>query len=186
MQVSWYRKPFKLWLVGTVILVIGVGLILRPDRDAAQYLRYQHVQIDEADIRTRQLLTHYRLFRNEGLVLDQIKARLLNNPTFDNATIDKITSLETALNTKVDVRRRLTRFAAIALVPPLVILELGAAWFWVRRALRAWRNKPNLDLGRSASVLNPSAKPPQAVGFDGVRKSRLVNIPPEIGRGNLE
>jgi len=28
---------YRLWLVGTLVLLIGTGLILRPDHDAAQY-----------------------------------------------------------------------------------------------------------------------------------------------------
>jgi len=51
---------FRLWLVGTLVLLIGAGLVLRPDREAAQYLDLQHLEIAESDVQVRQLITHTR------------------------------------------------------------------------------------------------------------------------------
>lgn len=51
---------FRLWLVGTLVLLIGTGLILRPDHDAAQYLKHQHIESAESDVQVRQLITHTR------------------------------------------------------------------------------------------------------------------------------
>ena len=63
---------FRLWLVGTLILLIGAGLVPRPDQDVGQYLDLQHLEIDESDLQTRQLVTHIRHLRGEELPLDQI------------------------------------------------------------------------------------------------------------------
>ena len=51
---------YRLWLVGTLVLLIGTGLILLPDHDAAQYLKHQHIESAESDVQVRQLITHTR------------------------------------------------------------------------------------------------------------------------------
>ncbi len=131
---------FRLWLVGTLILLIGAGLTLRPDRDAAQYLNLQHLEIAESDLRTRQLVTHIRHLRREGLALDQIKGSVLSSTTFTNEIVDRMIEFETALRAKEQAEDQLTLFAVIALLPPLLILELGAALVWTRRGYKVWTN----------------------------------------------
>lgn len=135
------RKPFKTWLVSTLVLIIAVGLMLRPDRDAAQYMKYQHIEHDSADIRTRQLLTHIHLLRKEGFALHQIEDKLLSSTTFDAGTVANVIELQIDLDTRAEIVTRLKRFAALALVPPIIMLELGAASVWTRRGLRAWQTK---------------------------------------------
>ena len=137
---------FRLWLVGTLILLIGAGLTLRPDRDAAQYLDLQHLEVDASDLQTRQLVTQIRFLRGEGLALDQIKGSVLSSTTFANEIVDRMIEFETALRAKEQAEDQLTLFAVIALLPPLLILELGAALRWARRGCRAWMNTPRIDL----------------------------------------
>jgi hypothetical protein len=141
---------FRLWLVGTLILLIGAGLVLRPDRDAAQYLGLQHLEVDESDLQTRQLVTHIRHLRREGLALDQIKGGLLSSAAFSNEIVDRMIEFETALGAKEQAEGQLTLFAAIALAPPLLILELGAALLWARRSYRAWVKALCVGRGRIA------------------------------------
>ena len=138
---------FRLWLLSTLILLIGAGLVLRPDRDAVQYLDLQHVEVDGFDLQTRQLVTQIRLLRGEGLPLDQIKERVLSSTTFTNEIVDRMIEFETALGAKEQAGDQLTLFAAIALAPPLIILELGAALLWARRGYRAWPDSLRVDLG---------------------------------------
>jgi hypothetical protein len=138
--------PFRLWLVGTLILLIGTGLTLRPDRDAAQYLDLQHLEVDASDLQTRQLVTQIRFLRGEGLALDQIKGSVLSSTTFANEIVDRMIEFETALRAKEQAEDQLTLFATIAMVPPLIILELGAMFFWARRRFRAWMNASRMDL----------------------------------------
>jgi hypothetical protein len=54
--------------------------------------------------------------------------------------------LKAALGVREHAKERLTLFAAIALLPPLLILELGAALLWARRGYRAWMNASRRDL----------------------------------------
>lgn len=140
MKINRRRGLFRLWLAGTLALLIGAGLILRPDRDAAQYLNYQHVEVDETNLQTRQLMTQIRHLRSEGLAFDQIKDKVLSNGAPTAEIVDKTIELEANLSAKAHAERRLTLFAAIALVPPLVILELGAALFCARRGYKISTN----------------------------------------------
>ncbi len=137
---------FRLWLVGTLVLLIGAGLVLRPDRDAAQYLRHQHVESAESDLQSRQLFTRIRFLRGEGLALDQIKGSVLSSTTFTNEIVDRMIEFETALRAKEQAEDQLTLFATIALLPPLIILELWAAVLWARRGFRACMNASRIDL----------------------------------------
>ena len=150
MQLNRRHRLFRLWLVGTLVILMGAGFILRPDRDAAQYLKYQHVEIDESDLQSRRLVAHIRVLRGEGLASDQIKDRLLSNGYFTKEVLNEMIELTTALSAKQQAEKRLTLFAAIALVPPLIILELGAALFWAGRGYKAWTNTP---LVRSQNVI---------------------------------
>ncbi len=79
MQLNRRHRLFRLWLVGTLVILMGAGFILRPDRDAPQYLKYQHVEIDESDLQSLRLVTYIRLLRGKGLASDQIKDGLLSN-----------------------------------------------------------------------------------------------------------
>ncbi len=140
MQPNRRHRLFRLWLVGTLVILMGTGFILRPDRDAAQYLKYQHVEIDESDLQSRRLVTQIRFLRGEGLASDQIKDGLLSNGFLTKKVSNKMIELTTAFSAKQQAEKRLTLFAAIALVPSLIILELGAALFWVGRGYKAWTN----------------------------------------------
>ncbi len=142
---------FRLWLLSTLILLIGAGLVLRPDRDAVQYLDLQHVEVDGFDLQTRQLVTQIRFLRGEGLPLDQIKEKVLSSTTFTNEIVDRMIELETALRAKEQAGDQLSLFAAIALLPPLLILELGAALVWTRRGFRALMNASRMDLSSTGS-----------------------------------
>ncbi len=137
---------FRLWLLGTLVLLIGAALVLRPDQDVGQYLDLQHLEIDESDLQTRQLMTDIRHLRGEELPLDQIKERVLSSTAFTNEIVDRIIEFETALRAKEQAVEKLTLFAAIALFPPLLILELGAALVWTRRGFRACMNASRIDL----------------------------------------
>ena len=142
MQINRRHKLFRLWLVGTLVFLMGAGFILRPDRDAAQYLKYQHVEIDESDLQSLRLVTYIRLLQREGLASDQIKDRLLSNGFLTKEVLNKMIELKTALSAKEQAEKRLTLFAAIALVPSLIILELGVALFWAARGYKALTNTP--------------------------------------------
>ncbi len=142
MQPNRRHRLFRLWLMGTLVILMGAGFILRPDRDAAQYLKYQHVEIDESDLQSRRLMAHIRVLRGEGLASDQIKDRLLSNGFLAKEVLNKMIELTTAFIAKEQAEKRLTLFAAIALVPSLIILELGVALFWAGRGYKAWKNTP--------------------------------------------
>jgi hypothetical protein len=159
MKVTRRYGLFRLWLVGTLILLIGAVLVLRPDRDAAQYLNLQHVEVDESDLQTRQLVTHIRHLRGEELPLDQIKERVLSSTTFTNEIVDRMIEFETALRVKEQAESQLTLFATIALVPPLIILELWAAVLWARRGFRACMNASRIDLLSAVSHLLQRLRP---------------------------
>ena len=137
---------FRLWLVGTLILLIGAGLTLRPDRDAAQYLDLQHIESTESDVQVRQLITHTRFLQGKGLTFEQIKSELLNSGSLTNEVLNKMVELKAALGVREHAKERLTLFATVALLPPLIILELGAVLFWARRGFRAWMNASRMDL----------------------------------------
>ncbi len=154
---------FRLWLVGTLILLIGAGLTLRPDRDAARYLDLQHLEVDESDIQTRQLVTHIRFLRGEGLALDQIKGSVLSSTTFTNEIVDRMIEFETALRAKEQAEDQLTLFATIALLPPLIILELWAAVLWARRGFRACMNSSRIDLLSPVSHLLQRLRPTRGI-----------------------
>ena len=128
---------FRLWLVGALILLIGAGLVLRPDRDAAQYLDLQHLEVAESDVQVRQ---------GKGLTFDQIKSELLNSGSLTNEVLNKMVELKAALGVREHAKERLTLFATVALLPPLLILELGAALVWTRRGFRALMNASCMDL----------------------------------------
>ena len=133
---------FRLWLVGTLVLLIGAGLVLRPDRDAAQYLKHQHVETAESDLQTRQLFTHIRLLQGGGLALDRIESELLNSEFLTDEVLTEMIELNAALNAKAHAKDRLTLFATVGLLLPLIILELGAALIWAPRGFRALTNGP--------------------------------------------
>ena len=133
---------FRLWLVGTLVLLIGAGLVLRPDRDAAQYLDLQHVEGAESDLQSRQLFTQIRLLRGDGLTLDRIESELLNSGSPTHEVLTEMIALNAALNAKDHAKDRLTLFATVGLLLPLIILELGAALIWAPRGFRALTNGP--------------------------------------------
>ena len=137
---------FRLWLVGTLILLIGAVLVLRPDRDAAQYLNLQHLEIDESDVQVRQLITHTRYLQGKGLTFEQIKSELLNSGSLTNEVLNKVVELKAGLGVRQHAKERLMLFATIALFPPLIILELGVVLFWARRGFRAWANASRINL----------------------------------------
>ena len=78
MQAIRRHKLIQLWLAATLVILIGAGLVLRPDRDAVQYLKYQDVEIYPSDLQIRQLVTHIRLLQGNEFALDQIKEHLLS------------------------------------------------------------------------------------------------------------
>ncbi len=137
---------FRLWLVGTLVLLIGAGLVLRPDRDAALYLKHQHVESAETDLQVRQLITHTRYLQGKGLTFEQIKSELLNSGSLTDEVLSKVVELKAAHGVREHAKGRLILFATIALLPPLIILELGAVLFWARRGFRAWMNASRMDL----------------------------------------
>ena len=66
--------------------------------------------------------------------------------TLTNEVLNKMVELKAALGVREHAKERLTLFATIALVPPLIILELWAAVLWARRGSRACMNAPRIDL----------------------------------------
>jgi hypothetical protein len=129
-------------MVGTLVLLIGAGLVLRPDREAAQYLDLQHVESADSDLQSRQLLTQIRLLRGDGLTLDQIESELFNSGPPTHEVLTEMIALNAALNAKDHAKDRLTLFATVGLLLPLIILELGAALIWAPRGFRALTNGP--------------------------------------------
>jgi len=133
---------FRLWLVGTLVLLIGAGLVLRPDREAAQYLDLQHVESADSDLQSRQLFTQIRLLQGDGLTLDRIKSELLNSGSLTIGVLTEMIALNAALNARDHAKDRLTLFATVGLLLPLIILELGAALIWAPRGFRVGTNGP--------------------------------------------
>jgi len=85
-------------------------------------------------------VTQIRFFRGEGLPLNQIKEKVLSSTTFTNEIVDRMIGFEAALRAKEQAEEQLTLFAVIALLPPLLILELGAALVWTQRGYKVWTN----------------------------------------------
>ena len=146
MKTKWRHGLVCLWLAGTLVLLLGTGLTLRPDRDAAQYFKHQHIESVESDVQVRQLLTHIRFLQGKGLTLEQIKSELLSSGSLTNEALSKVVELNAALGVREHAKERLALFASVALLPPLLILELGAVLFWARRGFKAW-----MDASRNGS-----------------------------------
>jgi hypothetical protein len=136
------HKFFRLWLAVTLVFLLGTGLALRPDRDAAQYWTHQSVGIDVSDITARQAVTHIRLLQGRGLSLDLVRRELLSSSALTDTVLTELIQLHAALAAKDHAKAQLTLFASIALIPPLLLLELGVALIWTRRGFRAWTNGP--------------------------------------------
>ena len=132
------RRPtyFRLWLVGTLVFVLAMAAFFRPDRDAAWYLEHRRAEADGADIAARQLVAHIRLLHTNRLTSDEIVSRLAINGALTGGDPAAVIALEAALRKEKEAERRLARFATVALLPPLIILELGAALLWTRRRVR--------------------------------------------------
>ena len=138
MQAIRQHKLIQLWLAATFVILIGAGFVLRPDRDAVQYLKHQDVEIYPSDLQIRQLVTHIRLLQGNEFSLDQIKEHLLSTRSLTNEAVNRMVEHKTVISAKQHAEERLALFAAIALVPPLIVLELGAALFWLRRRYTGW------------------------------------------------
>jgi len=143
MKTKWRHGFVRLWLAGTLVLVLGTGLVLRPDQVAVQYLKHQHIERADSDEQVRQLITHNSLLQGKGLTSEQIKKELLNSGSLTDEILSKVVELKVGLGIRQHAKERLTFFATIALFPPLIILELGVALFWARRGIRAWMRGRN-------------------------------------------
>lgn len=159
MKTKWRCKLLTLWLAGTLVFLLGTGLVLRPDRDAAQYLKYKHIEMAASDVQVRQLITHTRLLQGKDRTFDQIRSALLKNGSLNNDALNKMVQLKAALDVSEHAQERLTLFVIVALLPPLIILELGAALFWTRRGFRVWANAYRIDL-RTAVLYILNSFPP--------------------------
>ncbi len=138
MRINQRHRLFRLWLVGAMAFLLGTGLALRPDQDAAQYWMRQSVEIDVSDVIARQAVAHIRLLQGRGLTLDQVRHELLGNSALTDTVLTEMIELNSALSAKDHAKAQLTLFASIALLPPLFLLELGAALFWTRRGYQVW------------------------------------------------
>jgi hypothetical protein len=87
------------------------------------------------------------------------KGSVLSSTTFTNEIVDRMIEFETALKAKEQAEDQLTLFATIALVPPLIILELWAAVLWARRGFRACMNASRIDLLSAVSHLLQRLRP---------------------------
>ena len=146
MKTKWRHGLVRLWLAGTLVLILGTGLVLRPDQDAAQYLKHQHIESAESDVQVRQLITHTRYLQRKGLTVEQIKSELFNSGSLTDEVLSKVVELKASLGVRQHAKERLILFATIALFPPLIILELGVVLFWARRGFRACMNTSRIDL----------------------------------------
>jgi hypothetical protein len=133
MQAIRRHKLILLWVAATFVILVGTGLALRPDRDLAQYVKYQNVGIYPSDLQARQLITHFQLLRGDGLELDRVKESLLSSGSLTNEAWSRVMKHQAVLGAKLRAKERIAFFVAIVLVPPLTVLELGAALFWARR-----------------------------------------------------
>ena len=113
---------------------------MRPDRDAMHYFEYRPLPIYGFDLPIRQMEANIRRLRNRGLTPEEIE-NILNISALEHGTSQKIFEYHAIRDQKAISAQRLSRFAAISLVPPFVVLELGIVWFLVRRRIGAWRNK---------------------------------------------
>jgi len=138
MQAIRRQKLIHMWMAATLVVLVGTGLVMRPDRDVTQYLKHQHVEIYPSDLQARQLVTHIRFLQGGEFALDQIKERLLSNRSFTKEAVNRMVEHKAVISAKLQAEERLTLFAMIALVPPLIVLELGAALFWLRRGYTGW------------------------------------------------
>ena len=139
------QKLIHMWMAATLVVWVGTGLVLRPDRDVTQYLKHQHVGTYPSDMQARQLVTHIRLLQIDGLALDQVRGRLLSNGSITNGAVNRMMELKAVINAKQQAEERLTLFAAIALAPPLIVLEFGAALIWLRGGYTGWLSAHRAD-----------------------------------------
>jgi hypothetical protein len=138
MQAIGRHKLIHIWMAGTLILLVGSALVLRPDQDWSQYLKHRHVGVYPSDLKARQLVTQVRLLQGDGHAVDQIVERLLSNRPSTSEAVARLADHKAALDAKRRAEERLARFAAIALFPPFLVLELGAALLWLRRGYSLW------------------------------------------------
>jgi hypothetical protein len=162
MKTKWRGRLLPLCLAGTFVILLGTGLVLRPDRDAAQYLKHKHIEMAASDVHVRQLITHTRLLQGKDLTFDQIRSELLKSGSLNNDALNKMVELKAALDVSEHAQERLTLFVTVALLPPLIILELGAALFWTRRGFRVWANAYRIDL-RTTVLFISNLFPPSFV-----------------------
>jgi hypothetical protein len=141
----WRPGFVRLWIAGTLVLLLATGFVLRPDRDATRYLSDQDIDSAESNLQVRQLMTHAHVLQGKGLTSEQIESELLNGGSLTHDARRTMLELEAALGTREQARKRLILFATIALFPPLLILELAAGLFWAWRGLRAWRKASGAD-----------------------------------------
>ena len=136
MRANWRRGLFRLWMVGTLIWLVGAVIALRPDQQVGRYLDFQHAEIGKTDTRTRQLVTLIRVHRVNGLAPDEIKTKLLEGSDLSGDSADRMIELEMLLSAKGHAKRQVILFLAIALLPPLILLALGGALSWATRGLQ--------------------------------------------------
>ncbi len=136
MRANWRRVLLRLWLVGTVVWLLGALIALRPDQDLDRYLKFQHAEISEDDAQARQLVTLIRVHRINGLAPNEIKAKLLDGGKLSSESADHMIELEMLLSAKDHARRQIIVFLAVALLPPLVLLVLGGGLAWATQANR--------------------------------------------------
>jgi len=138
MQAIGRHKLIHMWMAATLVFLVGSAFILRPDQDWSQYLKHQHVGVYPSDLKARQLVTQVRLLHGDGLAIDQIEERLLSNRSLTGEAMARLADHKAAFDAKRRAEERLTRFAAIAMFPPLLVLEFGLALLWLRRGYTVW------------------------------------------------
>ena len=156
MRLNWQRRLIQIWLASTLVILAAWGVLLRPDRDLAEYANYQRVSDYPSELQARQLETHFNLLRTRGLALDGIMEDLLSNRSLTREALKEIRMHRLIFNKKRQAQERIGSFVAFALMLPLSVLELGMACFWLNRGCVAMINSQRL---KSVLTHGPSAGP---------------------------
>ena len=147
MHLNWRRRLIQHWLAATLVILVALGVLLRPDRDVADYANYQWVSDYPSELRARQLETHFSLLHGRGLTLNGIMEDLLNNGSLTREALKEVRTHRLVLNKKQQAQERMGFFVAFALALSLSVLELGLVCFWLNRGFGVMVNRQRMKSG---------------------------------------
>ena len=111
-KINWAQGMFRLWLVLSVIWILGMAIALRPDRSFHEYLQYQSMISENSETTSR-----FSRFADD-------KQRLALERAYERA----MKEVQERMQRK---RAEVAVSAALMFIPSFVLLALGAALYWI-------------------------------------------------------